>query len=207
METAREHRGPSPTASGRGPARQLLPCLVSSLPNHRAEVYSVIPSLTGNLLSKCIFLPEVLRFRQEFTIFTHSIFYPITNTNHMSKFLITTKVISCKVAMWVGFSSSLWIGIMGKSWSMAQRSGKDWNNEKLQKYLSAKSFGSEVKSSGTRFKLLAMWFTSRAMLQNSLSILARDLRSSRPRLNRLSASSRISWASCQISKEELLVRK
>ena len=88
---------------------------------------------------------------------------------------------------------------------MAQRSGRDWKREKLQKYLSAKSFGKEVKSSGMRFRLLAMWFTSRAMLQNKRSILARDLRSSRPRLNRLRASSRISCASCHISNDELLV--
>ena len=55
-----------------------------------------------------------------------------------------SQVMSCRVARWVGFSSSLWMGMMGKSWSMAQRSGSDWNSEKLQKYLSASSFGSEV---------------------------------------------------------------
>ena len=40
---------------------------------------------------------------------------------------------SASTARRVGFSLSRWIGIIGKSWSMAQESGSDWNTEKLQK--------------------------------------------------------------------------
>ena len=33
----------------------------------------------------------------------------------------------------VGSSSRRWIGMIGKSWSIAQLSGSDWKIEKLQK--------------------------------------------------------------------------
>ena len=40
---------------------------------------------------------------------------------------------SASTARRVGSSVSRWMGMMGKSWSMAQMSGSDWNMEKLQK--------------------------------------------------------------------------
>src|SRR5574344_2069846 len=94
--------------------------------------------------------------------------------------------------------------MMGKIWSIAQLSGKDWKSEKLQKYLSASNLGSCTKSSGARFISLANVLTSRAIDQNRRSTFARDSRSSRPRLKRFKASSRISKASCQISNDEFL---
>ena len=45
-------------------------------------------------------------------------------------------MISCKVADFVGCSFKREIGMIGKIWSIAHESGNDWNNEKLQKYLS-----------------------------------------------------------------------
>ena len=54
-------------------------------------------------------------------------------------------------------------------------------------------------SSGACFIPPASSPTSRAMLQKSFSIWARVRRSSKPRLNKSSASSRICRASCQLS--------
>ena len=44
-----------------------------------------------------------------------------------------SQVMSCSVPYRIGGSPSRWIGMIGKSWSMAQLSGSDWNSEKLQK--------------------------------------------------------------------------
>ena len=44
-----------------------------------------------------------------------------------------SQVMSCSVPRRIGSSCSRWIGMIGKSWSMAQLSGSDWNTEKLQK--------------------------------------------------------------------------
>ena len=44
-----------------------------------------------------------------------------------------SQVTSCSVPRRVGSSSRRWIGMIGKSWSIAQLSGSDWNTEKLQK--------------------------------------------------------------------------
>ena len=43
-----------------------------------------------------------------------------------------------QVTSWIvprrdGASPSRWIGMIGKSWSIAQLSGSDWKSEKLQK--------------------------------------------------------------------------
>ena len=40
---------------------------------------------------------------------------------------------SAMVAITSGFWLSRWIGMIGKSWSMAQESGTDWKSEKLAK--------------------------------------------------------------------------
>jgi hypothetical protein len=42
-------------------------------------------------------------------------------------------VTSWMVPRRVGSSSSRWIGMIGKSWSMAQLSGSDWKSEKFAK--------------------------------------------------------------------------
>ena len=42
-----------------------------------------------------------------------------------------SQVRSATLAAMSGFWSSLWMGMMGKSWSMAHESGSDWNREKL----------------------------------------------------------------------------
>ena len=47
-----------------------------------------------------------------------------------------SQVMSCSVPFRIGGSVSRWIGMIGKSWSMAQLSGSDWKSEKLQKYRS-----------------------------------------------------------------------
>ena len=47
-----------------------------------------------------------------------------------------SQVMSCSVPRRVGSSSSRCIGMIGKSWSIAQLSGSDWKSEKLQKYRS-----------------------------------------------------------------------
>jgi hypothetical protein len=44
-----------------------------------------------------------------------------------------SQVTSCSVPRRVGSSFSRWIGMIGKSWSIAQESGSDWKSEKLQK--------------------------------------------------------------------------
>ena len=66
-----------------------------------------------------------------------------------------SQVMSCKVALRAGRSLSRWIGMTGKSWSIAQLSGSDWKSEKLQKYLSASSLSMFRSSSGTCFMFLA----------------------------------------------------
>ncbi|MND07202.1 hypothetical protein D3C83_290300 [compost metagenome] len=40
---------------------------------------------------------------------------------------------SARMPRVVGLSLSRWIGMIGKSWSIAQLSGSDWKTEKLQK--------------------------------------------------------------------------
>src|SRR3979411_56975 len=43
--------------------------------------------------------------------------------------------------------------MIGKSWSMAQLSGSDWNTEKLQKYVSERIASRSSSSSGSRSSL------------------------------------------------------
>ena len=108
-------------------------------------------------------------------------------------------VMSCNVALRVGRSPSLCIGTMGKSWSIAQLSGSDWNREKLQKYLSASSLSRPFNSSGTCFRDLVRLLTSWHTLQYIRSISARVLRSTIPCEKSSRASSLICSASCQSS--------
>ena len=113
---------------------------------------------------------------------------------------------SCSVALRVGRSASRCMGMMGKSWSMAQLSGSDWKMEKLQKYLSASSLSSPRSSSGTCFMPCARVFISWHTLQYMLSISALVLRSTMPCEKSSRASSRICSASCQSSSIVLGLR-
>ena len=90
---------------------------------------------------------------------------------------------------------------MGKIWSIAQESGKDWKSEKLQKYLSGNIFAIFFNSSGACFVASAISYTSRATDQKSRSTCARVRKSIRPRLNKFKASSRHCKASCQVSNK------
>src|SRR5690554_4090434 len=89
--------------------------------------------------------------------------------------------------------------MIGKIWSIAQESGKDWNNEKLQKYLSGNKLDNCRSSSGACLLRLMEKFISRAMEKYNSSTCARVFKSSNPKLNRSSDSSRICCASCHAS--------
>ena len=91
-----------------------------------------------------------------------------------------SQVMSCKVALRVGRSFRRWIGMIGKSWSIAQLSGRLWNREKLQKYLSARILSNPLSSSGTCFMCLARLLISWHTLQYIASISARVFRSTMP---------------------------
>ena len=107
---------------------------------------------------------------------------------------------SWSVAVRVGRSSRRDTGITGNTWSTAHESGRDWNSEKLQKYLSGSILEILRSSSGGCFICAPSWPTSRAISQNSFSANARLRRSMIPRENMSSTSSRICRASCQLSK-------
>ena len=113
---------------------------------------------------------------------------------------LSGKVMAWMVALRSGRSSSRWMGMIGKIWSIAHESGREWKREKLQKYLSARSLSSERNSSGTCFMEWTCAFISRAMAQYMRSISARVRRSSMPCEKRSRASSRICCASCQFSR-------
>ena len=81
-------------------------------------------------------------------------------------------------------------------------SGSDWNNEKLQKYLSARSLSIPRNSSGTCFIDFVSDMTSLHTLQYMDSISALVRRSTIPMAKRLNASSCICSASCQSSSME-----
>lgn len=70
--------------------------------------------------------------------------------------------------------------MIGKSWSIAQLSGRLWNREKLQKYLSARILSNPLSSSGTCFMCLARLLISWHTLQYIASISARVFRSTMP---------------------------
>ena len=76
-------------------------------------------------------------------------FLPPTNRSILPS---ESHVMSCSVPCRLGSSSSRWIGMIGKSWSIAQLSGSDWKSEKLQKYrsTSAASRSAMMSSNSSR---------------------------------------------------------
>ena len=105
------------------------------------------------------------------------------------------------VACVFGRSSNRCIGMMGEEVGLAAYvSGRLWNSEKLQKYLSANSLSSDISSSGICFCVCANKVDFTCDAQYMLSMSARVRKSTMPWLNRSSDSSLICWASCQSSR-------